>query len=176
MKIEPRRTIRYYYLRTIRLQGDPHVLARGVAVGIFVGITPTIPLHTILAIILAFILRSSKIAALLFTVIVSNPFTIFFQYYFSWRLGTWLTFKDLSWEEIQAVLDLISAHTSFREIVITLSGLGQDALLVLLVGGTCLALPFALLGYLLAYYFFSRLQKKKNVSNCITPDRNQNTN
>ncbi len=176
MKIEPRRTIRYYYLRIIRLQGDPHVLARGVAVGIFVGITPTIPLHTILAIILAIILRSSKIAALLFTVVVSNPFTIFFQYYLSWRLGTWLTFKDLSWEEIQTVLDLISAHTGFREIVIALCGLGQDTLLVMLVGGTCLALPFALVGYLLAYYFFSGMQKKKNTSSCINPDNYRKTN
>ena len=176
MKLEPRRTIRYYYLRIIRLQGDPHVLARGVAIGIFVGITPTIPFHTILTIVLAFILRSSKIAALLFTVIVSNPLTIFFQYYFSWRLGTWLTFKDLSWKEIQAILDLISAHTGFREIVIALSGLGQDTLLVLLVGGTCLALPFALVGYLLAYYFFSEMQKKKNISSCSNPDSNRNTN
>jgi uncharacterized protein (DUF2062 family) len=175
MKIEPRRTIRYYYLRIIRLQGDPHVLARGVAIGIFVGITPTIPLHTILAITLAFILRSSKIAALLFTVIVSNPFTIFFQYYLSWRLGTWLTFRDLSWEEIQAVLDLISAHTGFRQTVIALSDLGQDALLVLLVGGTSLALPFALVGYLLAYHLFTRLQKSKKNKGCITPDDCRNT-
>ena len=174
MKLEPRRTIRYYYLRIIRLQGDPHVLARGVAIGIFVGITPTIPFHTILAIVLAFILRSSKIAALLFTVIVSNPLTLFFQYYFSWRLGTWLTFKDLSWEKIQAILDLISAHTGFQETVIALSGLGQDALIVLLVGGITLALPFTLVGYLLAYLFFSGLQKNKKNTGCATPDNYRN--
>jgi len=174
MKLEPRRTIRYYYLRIIRLRGDPHVLARGVAIGIFVGITPTIPFHTILAIVLAFILRSSKIAALLFTVIVSNPITFFFQYYFSWRLGNWLTFKDLSWEKIQAILDLLSANTGFRETVIALSGLGQDALLVLLVGGMTLALPFSLVGYLLAYLFFSWLQKNKKNSGCAPPDSSRN--
>ncbi len=173
MKFEPRRTFRYYYLRIIRLQGDPRVLARGVAIGIFVGITPTIPLHTILAIVLALLLRGSKIAALLFTVIVSNPLTIFFQYYFSWRLGTWLTFTDLSWDKIEAVLDLIAAHTGFRETVITLGGLGQDVLMVLLVGGLALALPFALVGYLLAYYFFSGLQKKK--SGCAVPDSRRET-
>jgi uncharacterized protein (DUF2062 family) len=170
MKLEPRRTIRYYYLRIIRLRGDPHVLARGVAIGIFVGITPTIPFHTILAIVLAFILRSSKIAALLFTVIVSNPITFFFQYYFSWRLGNWLTFKDLSWEKIQAILDLLSANTGFRETVIALSGLGQDTLIVLLVGGMTLALPFTLVGYLLAYLFFCRLQKNKKNTGCAPPD------
>jgi uncharacterized protein (DUF2062 family) len=174
MKFEPRRTIRYYYLRIIRLRGDPHVLARGVAIGIFVGITPTIPFHTILAIALAIILRSSKIAALLFTVIVSNPFTLFFQYYFSWRLGTWLTFKDLSWEKIRAILDLITAHTGFREFVIALSSLGQDALLIMLVGGMTLALPFTLVGYLLAYLFFTGLQKNKKNTGSTEPDNFQN--
>lgn len=173
MKFEPRRTIRYYYLRIIRLQGDPHVLARGVAIGVFVGITPTIPFHTILAIVLSFILRSSKIAALLFTVIVSNPFTLFFQYYFSWRLGTWLTFKDLSWEKIHVILNLIVAHTGFRETVIALSGLGKDALLVLLVGGVTLAIPFTLVGYLLAYLFFSRLHRNKKNTDYTTPDNFQ---
>jgi len=39
-KIEPQRTARYYYLKFIRLKGDPAMLARGVAVGVFIGITP----------------------------------------------------------------------------------------------------------------------------------------
>ena len=38
-KIQPQRAARYYYLRFIRLQGDPHTLARGVAIGLFIGVT-----------------------------------------------------------------------------------------------------------------------------------------
>ena len=72
MKIEPQRTIRYYYLKFIRLKGDPSSLARGVAVGTFIGITPTIPFHTVMTLALAFLLRGSKVAALLATVIVSR--------------------------------------------------------------------------------------------------------
>ena len=83
MKIEPRRASRYYYLKFIRLRGNPGVLARGVAVGTFVGITPTIPFHTVLALFLAFILRGSKIAALLTSVLISNPLTFLLQYYLS---------------------------------------------------------------------------------------------
>ena len=161
MKFDPFRTIRYYWLKFIRLQGDPHVLARGVAIGIFIGVTPTIPFHTILAIALALMLRGSKIAALLFTVIVSNPFTFFFQYYFSWRIGTLLTFKDLSWGKVCSVLNLIAANAGLRDTVMALSGLGLDAISVMLVGGIVLALPFSLVGYLLSYLFFALWQKKK---------------
>ena len=164
MKFDPRRTIRYYWLKIIRLQGDPHVLARGVAIGIFIGVTPTIPFHTILAIALALLLRGSKIAALLFTVIVSNPLTFFFQYYFSWRLGTLLTFRNLSWGKICSVLDLIATHASFQETIMALGGLGRDAIWVMLVGGVILALPFATIGYLLSYLFFSLWHKKRKSS------------
>jgi hypothetical protein len=162
MKFDPARIIRYYYLRIIRLQGDPHILALGVAIGVFVGITPTIPLHTILAIGLAILLRGSKIAALLFTMVVSNPFTLFFQYYLSWRLGNWITFHDLRWNEIAEVFKLISKHGDFRQTLMALGNLGQDTLLVLLVGGVFLALPFALAAYVLSRLFFSQLQKKRN--------------
>jgi uncharacterized protein (DUF2062 family) len=82
MKFQPGRTAKYYYLRFLRLRGKPGELARGVAIGIFVGITPTIPFHTILALILAMILRGSKIAALLATVLVSNPLTFVSQKYY----------------------------------------------------------------------------------------------
>ena len=45
------------------LQGDPQYLSRGMAIGIFVGFTPTIPFHTILAVMLAIFFRGSKSAA-----------------------------------------------------------------------------------------------------------------
>ncbi|MBW2465955.1 MAG: DUF2062 domain-containing protein, partial [Deltaproteobacteria bacterium] len=98
MKLEPRRAARYYYLRFIRLRGEPSVLARGIAVGTFIGITPTIPFHTILALLFSFILRGSKVAALLASVLVSNPLTFFPQYYFSWKIGNWFTPGNHSWE------------------------------------------------------------------------------
>lgn len=161
MKFEPLRTIKYYYLRFIRLQGNPHVIARGVAIGIFVGITPTIPFHTIMVFLLCFILRGSKIAALLLTFIVSNPLTFFFQYYFSWRLGNWITLKELSWAKACSVLKIISSTATFTEIVAALGQLGQDTVTVLILGGIVLALPFALAGYLFSYHFFSLLKKRR---------------
>ncbi|MDP3478975.1 MAG: DUF2062 domain-containing protein, partial [Desulfoprunum sp.] len=43
---------KYYYLRFLRLKGDPYSLAFGTAIGVFVGLTPTMPLHTAIILIL----------------------------------------------------------------------------------------------------------------------------
>jgi len=72
-----------------RLQGNPHYIAMGMAIGVFVGVTPTIPFHTALAIVLAFVLRGSKPAAAI-GVWIANPLTIPLLYYSSYRVGVGL--------------------------------------------------------------------------------------
>ena len=61
--------------RIKELNGDPHYVALGMAIGVFVGVTPTIPFHTALALGLSFIFRGSKAAAAI-GVWFSNPITI----------------------------------------------------------------------------------------------------
>lgn len=155
------RFFRYYYLRFIRLQGDPREIARGVAIGVFIGITPTIPLHTVLILAFALLLRAGKIAGLLASCVVSNPLTFFFQYYFSWRIGTWLLPYDLSWERIQSVMDVVSGHGSFMNSLQALGKLGGESILIMLTGGTILALPIAIVCYFISLSYFSSLKRKK---------------
>lgn len=165
-----KRFFRYYYLRFIRLQGDPEEVARGVALGVFIGITPTIPLHTVLILVIALLLRAGKIAGLLASCVVSNPLTFFFQYYSSWRIGTWLLPYDLSWERIQSVMAVISGHSSFKTSLEALSRLGGESILVMLSGGIILALPFTIASYFLSLSFFKSLRrrKKKKITEIIT--------
>ena len=80
------RQIRYYYLRFIRLRGEPHELAMGMAFGIFSGMMPILPFQTALAVALALFFKGSKIAAALGTW-VSNPLNWYFLYYYSYKLG-----------------------------------------------------------------------------------------
>ena len=68
------------------LYGDPHYVALGLAIGVFVGVTPTIPFHTVLALSLAMMCNASKPAALI-GVWVSNPFTVLFLYVFNYKVG-----------------------------------------------------------------------------------------
>ncbi len=107
MKLDPKRTARYYYLKFIRLKGEPCVLARGIAIGTFIGITPTIPFHSVMALALAFLLRGSKVAALLATFVVSNPLTFFPQYYLSWHIGNRLLPGKHSWGDVSELINLV---------------------------------------------------------------------
>jgi hypothetical protein len=161
MKLEPRRAARYYYLRFIRLRGHPSVLARGVAVGTFIGITPTIPFHTILALIFAIIFRGSKVTALLAAVIVSNPLTFFLQYYFSWKIGNWFTPAEHSWDEVSGLLDAVVNGENYRGAFTVLAEIGLDSLVILIGGGIILATPFTIAFYVLTYMFFRSINKKR---------------
>lgn len=162
----PRRLVRYYYLKFLRLQGDPRSIARGVAVGIFIGITPTIPLHTILILSFCLLFRASKVAGILASILVSNPFTFFIQYYLSWLVGTAIFPGLLSWQRLQQVMEVLSAgnsgFTGFKESMSAISSLGVDAITVLVVGGTLLALPFTALSYYYSLKLFIRLRNKRS--------------
>lgn len=161
MKLEPRRTARYYYLKFIRLRGEPCILARGIAVGTFIGITPTIPFHTILALFFAFIFRGSKVAALLATFVVSNPLTFFFQYYISWQIGNWLLPGKHSWDDVSELINLVVTGGNFKETLAAFTHVSVNSLSVLIVGGIILAIPFTALFYFLSHKFFCNIQQKR---------------
>ncbi len=66
---------KYYLLRIKRLRGDPYYLARGIGFGVFMGVLPLVPIQTLLLIPLSAALQVSTIAALIASIIVSNPLT-----------------------------------------------------------------------------------------------------
>ncbi|MFV9645388.1 MAG: DUF2062 domain-containing protein, partial [Desulfobacterales bacterium] len=78
--------IRQVIIRFKQLNGDPHYVALGMSIGVFISVTPTIPFHTVIALALAFILRGSKAAAAI-GVWFSNPITIPLFYKGSYDLG-----------------------------------------------------------------------------------------
>lgn len=166
--MKPNRAVKYYYLKFLRLQGDPHSLAMGVAIGLFVGITPTMPLHTALIILLVWLLQGNFLAALIASMAISNPLTWLPQYYFSWRLGNWLLPGHLSWSRIQELLGLLTSGASFKESLASLWQMGLNAVAVMLLGGVLLALPVACAGYILSFKFFRALRNKRQGKHILT--------
>ena len=160
--MNPKRSAKYYYLKFLRLKGDPQSLALGVAIGIFIGITPTMPLHTIVIIPLTLVTRSSTIAALLGSLLVCNPVTYVPQYYLSTIIGNALTPYELTWSRIKDVLDILLQHQGFQKSIEALVGLGYEAAIVLVVGGTVLALPCALASYFVSLRFFQKIRQKRS--------------
>ncbi len=161
-RLSPSRTARYYYLRFLRLKGDPRAIARGVALGTFIGITPTLPLHTVLILISAPLLRANLVAALLAATVVSNPLTFGPQYYASWLIGGWLAPCHVSWDAIQTTLGQItSGSLSFQESLAAVWRLGSATLLTLVTGGIVLAAPIAAAAYFWAYRLVRRFQQRR---------------
>jgi len=159
MKLD--RLRKYYYLRFVRLKGDPRSLAFGTALGVFIGITPTMPLHTITILFLAVLTRTSALAAMLSSWIVCNPLTYIPIYYFSTVIGNALTPYELNWTKIQKVVDGLAASDGFLHAIRLVAGLGLEAIIVLLVGGVVLAFPFAVVSYYLSLFAFLKIRAKR---------------
>jgi uncharacterized protein (DUF2062 family) len=125
-----------------QMKGDPHYIAAGMSIGIFIGITPTFPFHTVLALALAYVLKASKAAAAL-GVWIGNPLTIPFIYIGSYKTGSLILGTSLPFD---------AKYITFAE----LTKLGLDATLALLTGGIVIGiLPAAA-----AYFITRRLVKK----------------
>ncbi|VEN73455.1 conserved membrane hypothetical protein [Candidatus Desulfarcum epimagneticum] len=113
--------------RVKKLNGNPRYVAMGMAIGVFVGVTPTIPFHTAIALALAFVFRASKPAAAI-GVWFSNPVTIPFFYYGSYKTGAIFMGDSL--------VPLDSARGSMGEIL----AMGGDVLAAMLAGGVILGI------------------------------------
>jgi len=69
---------------------DPKEVALGLAIGAAVSLTPLIGLHAVLAVLLASITPSNRLAAILGTQ-VGNPFTLPFFFWLEYKIGSWIT-------------------------------------------------------------------------------------
>jgi uncharacterized protein (DUF2062 family) len=138
--------LRLAYENICRLQGKPHYVALGMAIGVFVAVTPTIPFHTLIAVVLAFILRGSKPAAII-GVWFSNPVTIPIFYFGSYKIGTLLLRIELP--------DAIP-YRSFSDLL----NLGADVTLAMMLGGCVLGILPALSAYFLTFRLVRQFRRE----------------
>ena len=155
------RFIKYYFVRFKRLQGSPHALAGGTAIGVFVGLTPTIPFHTVLIVFFSLLSRTSALAGIIVSWIVCNPFTYLPIYYLSAVVGNHLTPYELNLKNVQASLQQAMAGAGIEHSLAILIQSGYEAVVVMGVGGICIALPVAAVSYYLALIFFVQIKRKR---------------
>lgn len=156
-----KRFIKYNLLRIKRLRGHPRALAGGIAVGVLIGLSPTMPLHTPLIICLTLVTRTSVLAGIIVSWLICNPLTFFPIYYVAVLLGNYLTPYEITIGRIQLLLDQLTGGGGFQASINVLATLGTEAIIVLLVGGFVFALPFSFLSYYLAIVFFTKRQQNK---------------
>ena len=82
-----RRRLRYFiYHNLLHADDPPHKLALGMAVGIFVALTPTVGVQMVIAGFLSWLLRANK-AVSVAVVWISNPGTMVPIYWYCYRIG-----------------------------------------------------------------------------------------
>lgn len=145
------------FVRLKELQGDPRYIAIGMAIGVFVGVTPTIPFHTVIALALAFIFRGSTPAAAI-GVWFANPVTIPIFYIGSFKLGTLILNKPIPFDvKFESITELMS--------------LGLDVTIAMIVGGAILGILPAIIAYILTYRIMTRVREKAKKRNKDTSVR-----
>ncbi|MBA3019322.1 MAG: DUF2062 domain-containing protein [Proteobacteria bacterium] len=142
-----REKIRQSIIRFKELNGDPHYVALGMAIGVFISVTPTIPFHTAIALALAFILRGSKAAAAI-GVWFSNPLTIPLFYKGSYDVGMYILGNSAPFNiEYESILELLK--------------LGADVTIAMIAGGVILGILPGILAYFITRRIFIKIRLRK---------------
>jgi len=89
VKIIWRQVRRFLILKVLHADDSPHRIAGGIAVGVFVGFTPTVGLQMVLAVAMAALLRVNKLVCIPI-VWITNPFTLVPVYLACYKLGRFL--------------------------------------------------------------------------------------
>ncbi len=129
----------------LSVRESPEKIAAAFAVGVFIGMSPLLGIHTVLGIAVAWILKLNRLVTLV-GVFVTNPWTIVPIYTF----GTWLGIKMLRTELIIPAIDWSN---------LTLKVLLSDFkpfIAPFFVGSTALGLVSAVLSYFLIYQTVKR--------------------
>ena len=136
-----RSALRRAYERFIRIRGDPKDICFGLALGIFLGISPIFGFQLILAVLIAALLKWNKIAAAMGT-LISNPLTTPFIYPFAYFVGSTVMGTTTKGHLI-IPRDLATAGRMLEE--------APQLLLEMTLGTVLIGLPLAILGYFLSY-------------------------
>jgi len=145
-RLSVKRKIKDFVVQAKQLKGDPRYVATGMAIGVFIGVTPTIPLHTVLAVAIAFVFKCSKPAAII-GVWVGNPITIPFFYIGSYHLGTFL---------FNISTPFNPDHTSIHQLM----QLGLEITVAMNIGGVLLGIPFGVAAYFITLQAFKSIREK----------------
>ncbi|MDX2495697.1 MAG: DUF2062 domain-containing protein [Desulfuromusa sp.] len=119
-------------IQLARLRSEPDAVGRGMALGLFLGFTPTFGVQVFLAVFLAILLRQNKIAAFV-GVWITNPLTAPLIYGLEYKVG-------------RLLLGMPPLSTNHPDLELSWS-LGAHIALPMILGSLVLGIPVAMIGY-----------------------------
>ena len=152
------RSLRTLLRIILRLDDTPHSIALGTAIGMFVGMTPTVGVQMIIVLCVAFLTRPffhfNRVAAVL-TVYVTNPVTLVPVYWFNYCVGTLFVEETVTYERFASILE----YKGFDEWSTTVSHLVSDVGMPLLTGSLIVALVSSFTTYPAMIWLISRVSR-----------------
>lgn len=120
-------------LRSILMLDDtPHSIALGTAIGMFIGLTPTVGIQMILVMVVYYLTRSlfqfNRLAALL-TVYISNPVTMIPLYWFNFEVGAAIVGGDVDPDDFAAIFAYRGFWQWWDSVVALFVGIGWPLIL-----------------------------------------------
>lgn len=156
--MELKRLVRYYYLRFIRLRGEPQELALGMSFGIFTGMMPIMPAQMALAVALALVFKGSKITAALGTW-VSNPLNWYFLYYYTHKLGAYvLGIEGQQGPMFSSIMTSVRLREDAMVIAEKIVAAGGLTVASFLTGGLIMAIVTAIPSYFIFLFVFKKIR------------------
>jgi len=130
-------------------------IAVNCTVGILIGLLIPMGLQTIGVIALCAIFRLNFVIVV-FTTLITNPFTVVFIYYSAFKIGDIFINSGISWSTINAVL----INPDFESVL----GLSLYSLQVIYTGLVIESVVFGLLTYVLVYYIANSIKNNRIIS------------
>jgi uncharacterized protein (DUF2062 family) len=145
-----KRQLRYFYLRFVRIRAHPKDIARGMAMGLLLGMTPTYGFQMPLAILLAAALKENKIAPLL-GVQITNPVSFPIIYTLNYKIGLFILGRPNN----IPITDTLEFHNLLK--------MSMDIFLPLWIGGFVLGIVVATIGYFITLKLVLFYRKEKEI-------------
>jgi hypothetical protein len=112
------RRLKYWFIyRVLHVDDTPHRIALGVAVGVFIAWTPSIPLQMVLTVAISTLLGANKFVGVPF-VWISNPLTVVPIYGPNYLIGAWILGGQVQSQAfIKALVKTMDFRGGFFEVV-----------------------------------------------------------
>ena len=147
-----RAKLKFLYYKLIIERESPARIARGVAIGVFMSVSPLIGLHTVIIIILAYLLKGSKTAAILGS-FLCNPLTIPVILFIDYEVGLFVC-KQFHLNYTQMLL------SDFKDFHLLDQGL--EIFIPAMVGSVIIGCVLSLISYRISKKYFTRIFNERN--------------
>jgi len=150
------RQLKYLYYQFVRLNATPEEVSRGLALGVFIGMTPTYPFQMLLAVLLAVALKENKVSAMLGTWITPPPPLSIPIYYFNFKVGRFFIPGPENFPKF-------SSDFSLSDQMKDIANLGFEYLATLLLGCFIVGLFSAILTYWISKPLYIYIRDKRRI-------------